>query len=194
MDRKAFMPRAAASTTRMNSARIVIAAAALCLLATCREAPAPPPSPVGLWGWHEQWESAPPDIVKETGPQWAARGIVLRFCPNGRFRMSTGVFYRWPWSIALGVSDGLTLFDGQWTQDAEGIVVRYRLVDAEIRWNGYDQALKRELIERPTFQNDALRFTYTNPMTLKRWRFRFIHGERMEAPLAARFAECAPPQ
>jgi hypothetical protein len=147
------------------------------------------PSPAGLWVWHERWLSAPDWLVKESGPQWNAPGIVLRFCPNGRFRMATGVFYRGGGQITLGSSDGLTLYEGIWASRSDGVVVTYRLVDAEIRFTGMEKAMATPLTERPRIIDGALLFTYRRPDG-RAIPLRFVFAKSMDEKVASRFVEC----
>jgi hypothetical protein len=164
-------------------------AASLLILVAC--SPRPVASPEGLWAWNERWDSAPVEIVKEFGPQWTSPGIALRFCPDGRFRMATGVFYRRPAYVTLGSSDGLSLYEGKWSRDANGITVRYRLVDVEIRFAGVENEMRKEIVEHPRVDGDSLLFTYHQPSTGRAYPFRFRRGNALPAKLSGRFVECS---
>jgi hypothetical protein len=149
------------------------------------------PSPAGLWAWHEPWESAPEEIVQDTGPQWTAPALVVRFCPDGRFRMASGVFYRAGGRISLGSSDGLRLYEGRWSKSWGRITVQYRLADAEIRFTGMKEAMDRELTEHPEIQGRNLLFTYRAPEGGREVPIRFEQAASLPDQLEPRFVECS---
>jgi hypothetical protein len=163
---------------------------ALAALLACRVHPAAP-SPVGLWGWHEPWESAPEWIVKESGPQWSAPAVVIQFCPDGRFRMATGVFYRGGGHVGLGSSDGLALYKGRWSQSADQITVQYRLVDAEIRFTGIEKIMATEITDRPELKGNHLFFTYRRPDNGRAVPMQFVDAASFPDTLDPRFVECS---
>jgi hypothetical protein len=146
-------------------------------------------SPAGLWVWHEQWLSAPDWLVKESGPQWNAPGIVLRFCPNGRFRMASGVFYRGGGHMTLGSSDGLALYEGSWVNRPDGVTVTYRLVDSEIRFSGMEKAMATEWREHLGIAGDALLFTF-HRLDGRAFPMRFVSAGSLGEKVASRFVEC----
>jgi hypothetical protein len=166
---------------------------ALAVLLACRERPSSP-SPVGLWTWHEPWKSAPEWLVKESGPQWNAPAVVIRLCPNGRFRMATGVFYRAGGNVALGSSDGLALYEGRWSQSANQIMVQYRLVDAEIRFTGIEKVMATEITEHPELKGNNLLFTYRRPDDGRAIPMQLVDAASLPDKLAPRFVECSDAQ
>jgi hypothetical protein len=163
---------------------------ALAALLACRERHAPP-SPVGLWAWHEPWESAPEWLVQESGPQWTAPAVVIRFCPDGRFRMATGVFYRGGGHVGLGSSDGLALYEGRWVQSADQITVRYRLADAEIRFRGIEKVMAADITEHPELKENNLLFMYRRPDNGRAVPMQFVDAASLPDKLAPRFVECS---
>jgi hypothetical protein len=146
-----------------------------------------------MWEWNEPWQSAPDWIVKESGPQWNAPGVVLRFCPDGRFRMATGVFYRDQGHFALGSSDGLALYEGRWSARENQITVRYRLADVEIRFSGMEKVMAAEFTEHPTINGNVLHFTYRRPDTGYAVPMSFKSASSLPDQLSARFVECSAP-
>ena len=162
----------------------------LAALLACREHPAAP-SPVGLWAWHEPWESAPEEIVKESGPQWTAPAVVIQLCPDGRFRMATGVFYRGGGRVSLGSSDGLALYEGRWSQSAGQITAQYRLVDAEIRFTGIEKAMATEITDHPELRGNRLFFTYRRPDDGRAVPMQLADAASLPDKLAPRFVECS---
>lgn len=167
---------------------------ALAALLACRENPAAT-SPVGLWTWHEPWESAPEWLIKESGvPQWNAPAVVIQFCPDGRFRMATGVFYRGGGYVGLGPSDGLALYEGRWSQSADQITVQYRLVDAEIRFTGIEKVMATEVTEHPKLKRNRLLFTYRRPDDGHAVPMQFADAASLPDKLAPRFVECSGPK
>jgi hypothetical protein len=144
-----------------------------------------------MWAWHEAWESAPPEIVKETGPQWTAPGIAINFCPDGRFRMASGVFYRGSNRITLGSSDGLSLYEGTWSRDGAGVAVRYRLTEVEIQFTGVEKAMMREYVDHPVLQRNAMSFTYHQPASGREFPLKFVRAETLPEKLGERFVECS---
>ncbi len=186
------LERRAARAGEPSGMKATLAAIVLALFA-CRSPDASGPSPVGLWVWHAEWESAPPEIVEESGPQWAAPGALIRFCPDGRFRLSTGNLYRGGGGIVLGSSDGLTLYEGRWRSGENGVEVQYQLTDAEIPFAGYERARAKQLMDRPIVEANILRFTYHRPHDDRRFEMRFEAAVAMPERVAARFAECVAP-
>jgi hypothetical protein len=146
-----------------------------------------------MWAWNEPWQSAPDWLVKESGPQWNAPGIVVRFCPDGRFRMATGVFYRGQGRVGLGSSDGLALYEGTWSAEKDHVTVRYRLVDVEIRFSGIEKVMATELTEYPTISGNVLHFTYRRPDTGRAIPMSFKAASSLPDKLASRFVECSAP-
>jgi len=181
-----------ARVSRGNT-KILTAAAAIFVLLSCSSPEVSAPSPVGLWVWHEAWQSAPDEIVKEFGPQWNAPGALIRFCPDGKFRMAMGVLYRRTGSITLGSSDGLTIYDGEWHTSESGLQVRYHLTDAEIRFDGYERARAKQLADQPTISGKKLLFTYQQPQDDRRFRMSFEAASSLPDKTASRFVECGPP-
>lgn len=88
----------------------------------------------GVWAWHDAWQDAPPEIRSEPGQRLAATAsaLIVNFCPDGEFRMATGVFWRYDAGISLGSSDGIAVYRGSWSRRGEALVVSYRLVSAEL--------------------------------------------------------------
>lgn len=191
LDQRTPEPRAAGAG-EPSGIKTTLAAIALALFA-CGSPDVSWPSPVGLWVWHEEWESAPPEIVEESGPQWTAPGALIRFCPDGRFRVATGYLYRGSGVIVLGSSDGLTLYEGRWRSGGNGVEVQYQLTDAEIRFTGYEQARAKRLVDRPIVEGNSLRFTYHRPHDDRRFEMQFEAAVAMPERVAPRFIECAPP-
>jgi hypothetical protein len=144
----------------------------------------------GTWVWHQSWESAPDEIVRESGPQWFASGALISVCPGGRFRMATGVLYRASGNITLGPSDGLRLYEGTWHSSGSGVEVRYKLVDAEIRFTGYDEALKRELVARPELVGQRLTFLFQHPEGGGSVPMTFDSAAGLNEEVALKFVEC----
>jgi hypothetical protein len=144
-----------------------------------------------MWAWNEPWQSAPDWLIKESGPQWNAAGIVLRFCPDGRFRMATGVLYRGQGHVGVGSSDGLALYEGTWSVEKDEITVRYRLVDVEIRFSGIEKIMATELTEHPTINGSVLHFTYHRPDTGRAIPMSFKAASSLADKLVQRFVECS---
>lgn len=170
--------------------RYAIMMCTLAALLACRERPASP-SPVGLWAWHEPLESAPEWLVKESGPQWNAPAVVIQFCPDGHFRMATGVFYRGGGHVGLGSSDGIALYEGRWSQSADQITVQYRLVDAEIRFTGIERVMATEITDRPKLKGNNLLFTYRRPDNGRAVPMQFVDAASLPDKLNPRFVECS---
>ena len=105
--------------------------------------------------------------------------------------MATGVFYRRPAFVTLGSSDGLSMYEGRWTQNSEGVTVHYRLVDVEIRFTGVEKAMRQEIVEHPQLDGESLLFTFRQPATGRSYPFRFVRGEALPAKLGGRFVECS---
>lgn len=181
------------STRGVSPSPRAAAAGLLLALFSCGRPDPQARSPAGLWVWHEEWVSAPEEIVEEFGPQWNASGALVRFCPDGRFRMATGILYRAGGTYGLGASDGLTLYDGRWLAVENGVEVRYKLTEAEIQFRGYEQARAREIVERLAIGGSTLRFTYHRPPDDRRFELLFESAATAPERTTARFVECAPP-
>jgi len=138
-----------------------------------------------LWVWHEAWEK-PPDVeLSSTAP-----GIVLQLCSDGAFKMASGVLYRNRAGISLGSSDGLRLYKGRWSQNGSTVTLRYRLVEAEIRFTGYEEVLKKEIVVTTRLEERVLRFPFQAPEGGKVFNLRFSPAEK-SVHLSDRFVECS---
>src|SRR5262245_27910053 len=75
-------------------------------------------SPVGLWGVEEKWGETPKELLEANGASPDVKpGVVINFCPDHQLRIAAGVLYGGGGRVALGSSDGLTLYKGTWSQD-----------------------------------------------------------------------------
>lgn len=144
----------------------------------------------GLWGWHTAWESAPAEIVKETGPSWFAYATLVNFCPGGRLRIATGVLYRETGSAALGPSDGLAVYEGRWSSSGETITATYRLVDSEIPFFDIDLAMRTEFTEHPRVQGGKLLFAFRHVGTESSVPRRFKRATTPGEVLEDQFVSC----
>lgn len=174
--------RSRCRSTRFGIMRLV--SAATLILTGVGSGASPADDATGLWGWHTAWESAPAEIVKETGPSWSAYATLVNFCPGGRLRIATGVLYRGTGSATLGPSDGLAVYEGRWTSSGDTITATYRLVDSEIPFFGIDLAMRTEFTEHPRIRGGKLLFAFHHygkesaaPRTFKRATTR---GEALE--------------
>ena len=148
---------------------------------------------VGTWAWHDTWQSAPAEVVEDSGPEWSAPGVVLSFCADGHFRMAAGVIYRAHGTTALGSSDGLQLFEGKWFERDGLITVEYRLVDAEISFTGMDEALKKTETVWPQLVGTTINFEYRSPGSNTSTLLIFHSADSFEDHIAPRFVECSEP-
>jgi hypothetical protein len=164
--------------------RIVVTVVASLVVAGSRAAA--PPEPTGLWWWHAKWESPPAEVVKEIGPIWSAPGVLINFCPGGRLRIATGVFYRRRGPASLGVSDGLSLYEGQWSWTGEAITTTYRLVDSEIPRPNEERVMRTQLVEHPRIEDGVLLFTFRRADATSTPTLRFNRATLLED----RFVEC----
>jgi len=138
-----------------------------------------------LWVWHEAWEKPPEAELSATAP-----GIVLQLCSDGAFKMASGVLYQNKTGASLGSSDGLRLYQGKWSQDASTVTLRYRLVDAEIRFTGYEEVLKKEILVTTRLEGRMLRFPFQAPEVGKVFNLRFTPAEK-SLHVSDRFVECS---
>jgi len=168
----------------------LVAALSVVLLLSCSAAERPTPSPIGLWVWHEAWQSAPDEIVKDSGPQWTATGALVRFCPDGTLRLAMGVLYRGGGSVTLGSSDGLTTYQGEWHSSEHGLEVQYHLTFAEIEFTGYEQALARQLVDQPTIVGNELSLNHHWPRDNRAFRMSFTAASSLPEKTWDRFVEC----
>ena len=173
------------------NAKIFAAASSLLVLLSCSRAGRSAPSPVGLWVWHEAWRSAPAEIVEDSGPEWNASGALIRFCPDGEFRLATGELYRSRRQITLGSSDGLTIYEGRWISGERGVEIRYKLTDAEIWFTGYDAARARQLVDHPTIAGHELQFSFHRPVDDRRFHWTFESASSLGDRSVPRFVECS---
>ena len=93
--------------------------------------------------------------------------------------------------MGLGPSDGLALYEGRWSQSASQIMVRYRLVDAEIRFTGIDKVMATEITEHPELKKNNLLFTYRRPDDGRAIPMRFAGAASLPDKLEPRFVECS---
>jgi hypothetical protein len=105
--------------------------------------------------------------------------------------MATGELYRSRGGIALGASDGLTIYEGTWRVSKDGLQVAYKLVDAEIRFTGYEEALKNEVAQHPTFSSDQLTFPFRRPQDGREFILTFRKASRFRETVDPRFVECS---
>jgi len=129
--------------------------------------------------------------VPEAAPwSWA---IVANFCADGSFLLASGAMYKGKADMALGASDGLSIYRGTWQESEAGLEVRYRLVDYEIPPVGDPAPLKREANGLVTRDGDAL----TIPIVVfaKELRYEslsFVASSAVNPTVVPRFAQCGP--
>ncbi len=153
----------------------------------------PEPELLGIWAWNAKWEVAHKEL--ELGYAMAtAPALIANFCPNGEFRMATGIFYRTDDSIELGSSDGIETYRGTWIRTQDEFVVRYRLASAElIDSETFDREQRTEIVVEPAFIGDVLAFAHrprgvANPIA---WVVALRSARDYEQHVRGRFVECA---
>lgn len=168
-------------------------ASALALLVMTAAISAESPAvPEGLWIYHGEWEYAPKEINEDGDIHKVANAAIINLCPNGGFRLATGVIYQSTKSpgVQIGVSDGLAIYSGSWSRSSGGIRVEYRLVSAEFR-NTLDDAVaaaKRAAVLVPG--DGKLTFPFTS-ISGKIYPLTFTPAASYEKEVGDEFVECA---
>ena len=156
------------------------------------------PEVVGVWAWHTDWQDAPPEIRAEPGQGIAATAsaLIASFCPDGTFRLATGVFWRHDHGISLGASDGIALYRGTWSRQAKALTVRYRLVSAELVADRehFDSERKEDAVVEPIVIGEVVAFPHhwwgwgdRDPITKV---FPLLPQRDFQPTLDDRFVEC----
>lgn len=154
------------------------------------------PAPVdGLWIHHADWQMAPAEINEDGNIHKFANAAVLNFCPNGAFRMATGVIYQSTKSpdVQIGASDGLAIYRGTWVQTANGIAVEYQLVSAEFADLLHDPVAAAKRTATVEMIGRKLGFPFTNIIG-KVYPLSFIPAARYEKRVGDEFVECVKSQ
>jgi hypothetical protein len=150
------------------------------------------PSIAGLWIHHGDWEFAPKEINEDGDVHTSANAAVINFCPNGEFRMATGVIYQSTNSpgVAIGASDGLAIYSGRWSKEGDAARVEYRLVSAEIRRIPDD--LNPSVVHAATLNlvDGLLYFPFTTRSNTP-WPLEFLSAARYEKIVEDEFVECS---
>lgn len=80
-----------------------------------------------LWLSYETW----PDKPTGEDEPWTTPGVVVAFCPDGQFRMASGLLYRAENGAGLGASDGIATFRGEWSGTLMDLTVSYALASGD---------------------------------------------------------------
>jgi hypothetical protein len=149
------------------------------------------PALLGLWIHHEDWNFAPAEIQEDNpGAKWANAAMV-NFCPDGVFRLATGVVNQSDGnrSTGLGASDGLAIYHGRWRIQHDVIMVEYQLTSAEFRELTQDPVASGK--NTGEFRRDGrqLEFLFTTADG-RRWPLKFTAAQNYEKELENWFVEC----
>jgi hypothetical protein len=114
---------------------VIISLSLACLLVPGQSgAKATAPSIEGIW-WYvaTPWDVSPPGLGYK---EYSAPGRVISFCPGGKLLMIGCLFRKGKGYVNISPGDGLTFYDGTWTQKGSAIEVTYRKVSADILREG----------------------------------------------------------
>lgn len=114
---------------------LLISSALACMLAPGQVgAKAAAPSVEGVW-WYvaTPWEASPPDLGYK---EYSAPGRAISFCPGGKLLMVGCLFRKGNGYVDISPGDGLTFYEGTWTQTGSAIEISYRKVSADILRGG----------------------------------------------------------
>jgi hypothetical protein len=174
---------------RKRAAIIVAALASMC----SARADAPSAPPAGLWIHHGEWAFAPKEFNENGDIHQNADAAVINLCPQGEFKMATGVIYQSTKSpyVMIGASDGLAIYSGRWTRDGSSIRVEYRVVSVEFEIPRKGEERERRPLLTGTLGavRDRLRFPFiTRSGTIH--TMDFIPAARYEKIVEPEFVQC----
>jgi hypothetical protein len=151
------------------------------------------PSVNGLWIHHGKWQFAHDEFNERGNIHKNADAAVMNFCPNGVFRLATGVIYQSTRSprVVIGASDGLAIYSGKWWKDGDTVRVEYRLFSAEFELHRPGEREARPLLNgSPSFVGRRLQFVLTTRQG-STWKMEFQRASDYEKLVENDFVECS---
>jgi hypothetical protein len=140
-----------------------------------------------LWLSYETW----PDKPTGEDEPWTTPGIVVAFCPDGQFRMASGLLYRAENGAGLGASDGIATFRGEWSGTLMDLTVSYALASAEIQPIGVNLSdLKRKTTKPTVVSEEMLLFDYQRWPNELSWQITLVPAALLAFRLDDRMVKC----
>jgi len=104
--------------------------------------------------------------------------------------MATGVLYRDTSLANLGSSDGLQVYEGEWSEEAGSIKATYHLSFSEIGFTGMELAMRTPIVERLSLENGKLVFSFRSPPETGARTLTLTSAADATIKVEDRFVEC----